>query len=131
MKRAAAKQGDRISGTDTHIVMVPGSPPAPTPLPHPFMGIVGGASLSQNVNIMKRPAAIVGSEADNMPHLPTSPGVSFQRPPGNKAKISRGSATVFINGKPVARDGDPGATCDDPADTPAGTVLALGTVMVG
>jgi uncharacterized Zn-binding protein involved in type VI secretion len=131
MKRAAAKQGDRITGTDTHIVMVPGSPPSPTPLPHPFMGLLGGQTLSQNVNIMKRPAAIVGSQADNMPHLPTSPGVSFQRAPANKATIRQGSATVFINGQPVARDGDPAATCDDPADAPAGTVLAVGTVTIG
>ena len=131
MKRAAAKQGDKVSATDTHIAMVPGTPPVPTPLPHLFMGIIGGPTLSQNVNIMKMPAAVVGSTADNMPHLPTSPSVSFQRPPTNKASISQGSATVFINGKPAARDGDPAATCNDPADTPVGTVRAVGTVMIG
>jgi uncharacterized Zn-binding protein involved in type VI secretion len=131
MKSAAAKQGDRISATDTHIVMVPGSPPAPTPLPHVFLGTIAGANLSGNVNIMKMPAAMTDSSADNMPHLPASPGASFQRAPTNKATIKRGSSTVFINGKPAARDGDPAATCNDPGDTPVGTVRAVGTVMIG
>ena len=35
MGQPAAKQGDQIVATDTHIVIVPGTPPTPTPLPHP------------------------------------------------------------------------------------------------
>ncbi len=42
-----------------------------------------------------------------------------------------GSATVRINGKPAARNGDTAITCNDPADLPAGTVIAVGTVMMG
>jgi uncharacterized Zn-binding protein involved in type VI secretion len=131
MGQPAAKQGDRVVGVDTHIVMVPGTPPVPTPLPHPFAGIISGG-LSTDVKISGRPAATVGSTADNTPpHLPTAPGTAFQRPPANKATIQQGSQTVKINGKPAARTGDKALTCNDPADQPAGTVVAAGTVMIG
>jgi uncharacterized Zn-binding protein involved in type VI secretion len=131
MGQPAAKQGDRVVAVDTHIVMVPGTPPVPTPLPHPFAGIISGG-LSTDVKISGRPAATVGSTADNTPpHLPTAPGTAFQRPPANKATIQQGSQTVKINGKPAARTGDKALTCNDPADQPAGTVVATGTVMIG
>lgn len=114
---------------DTHIVIVPG--PAPTPQPHPFAGIIGG-SLSSDVRIMGLPAATVGSTADNVPpHIPTLPGTSFQKPPANKGTVQAGSATVRINGKPAARNGDRAVTCNDPADLPVGTVVAAGTVLIG
>jgi uncharacterized Zn-binding protein involved in type VI secretion len=133
MGQPAAKQGDQITAVDTHIVMVPAppGPPVPTPLPHPFAGIING-NLSSNVKIMGRPAATVGSTADNTPpHIPTPPGVSFQKPPANKATIQMGSMTVKINGKAAARNGDTAMTCNDPADMPVGTVIAVGTVMIG
>jgi uncharacterized Zn-binding protein involved in type VI secretion len=38
---------------------------------------------------------------------------------------------VNINGKPAARNGDTAMTCNDPADLPAGTVVAVGTVAIG
>jgi len=129
MGQPAAKQGDRVTAVDTHIVMIP-SPggPVPTPLPHPFNGIIGGG-LSANVKIMGRAAAIVGSTADNMPpHIPQ--GGPFQRPPSNKAQLIVGSPTVFINRKPVVRNGDTALTCNDPVDLPVGTVVAIGTVTV-
>lgn len=132
MGQPAAKQGDRIVAVDTHIVMAP-SPggPAPTPLPHPFAGIING-NLSGNVNIMGRPAATVDSTADNTPpHVPTPPGAAFQQPPSNRATIKSGSATVRINGRMAARQGDSALTCNDPADLPAGTVTATGTVLIG
>src|SRR6266540_1641501 len=111
----AAKQGDQIVATDTHIVMVPGTPPVPTPLPHPFAGIING-NVSANVNIMGRPAATVDSTADNTPpHIPTPPGTAFQKPPANQATIQLGSPTVKINGKQAARHGDTAMTCNDPA----------------
>ncbi len=116
---------------DTHIVMVPSPGPVPTPLPHPFTGIINGG-LSGDVKIMGMPAATVDSTADNTPpHIPTPPGTSFQKPPSNKATIKMGSATVKINGKAAARNGDPAETCNDPSDLPAGTVIAVGTVMIG
>lgn len=131
MGQPAAKQGDQIVATDTHIVIVPGAPPVPTPLPHPFVGILSGG-LSSDVKIMGMPAATVDSTADNTPpHLPTPPGTAFQKPPANKATIKVGSATVKINGKAAARNGDPAATCNDPADLPVGQVIAVGTVSIG
>lgn len=131
MGQPAAKKGDQIVGVDTHIVIVPGTPPVPTPLPHPFTGIIGGG-LSSDVNIMGMPAATVDSTADNTPaHIPTPPGTTFQKPPANQATIKVGSATVKINGKMAARNGDTADTCNDPTDVPAGTVIAVGTVMIG
>ena len=133
MGQPAAKQGDQVVATDIHIVLVPAppGPPVPTPLPHPFTGIIDG-NLSSNVNIMGMPAATVTSTAeDTPPHLPTPPGTAFVKPPSNKATIILGSPTVFINNKPAARNGDVALTCNDPVDLPVGTVVAVGTVLVG
>ena len=130
MGQQAAKQGDQIIATDTHIVMIP-SPggPVPTPLPNPFVGMISGG-LSTNVKIMGMPAATLGSTADNVPpHIPQ--GGPFQKPPTNKATIMIGSPTVLINGKPAARNGDTALTCNDPVDLPIGKVIAVGTVMIG
>ncbi len=131
MGQPAAKQGDQITAVDTHIVMVPGTPPVPTPLPHPFSGIING-NLSSNVNIMGMPAATVDSTADNTPpHIPTPPGTAFQSPPANKGTIKIGSSTVNINGKSAARNGDTADTCNDPVDAPVGQVVAVSTVFIG
>lgn len=132
MPKPAAKEGDLIVGTDTHVVMVPSGPSlTPTPLPHPFSGPLRGR-LSRDVRIGGKPAATVGSTARNTPpHTPTPPGISFQKPPGNGGTIQAGSATVRINGKAAARAGDPALTCNDPADLPAGKVVAAGTVRIG
>jgi uncharacterized Zn-binding protein involved in type VI secretion len=87
-------------------------------------------SLSSDVNIQGKPAAVQGSTASNTPsHIPQ--GGPFQTPPANKATIQLGSGTVLINGKPAARTGDTALTCNDPADVPAGTVVAAGTVLIG
>jgi uncharacterized Zn-binding protein involved in type VI secretion len=126
----AAKQGDKVLGTDIHIQMMP-TPggPVPVPLPSPFIGSIDG-DLSQDVQFEGKPAATVGSTATNTPsHIPAAG--PFQKPPSNKATILQGSTTVFINSKPAARMGDPAMTCNDPADLPAGTVIAAGTVMIG
>ena len=58
-------------------------------------------------------------------------GNAFQKPPSNKATIQMGSPTVKINGKMAARNGDTAMTCNDPADLPAGTIIAVGTVFIG
>ncbi len=130
MGQPAAKQGDRIMATDTHIVLIPaGSGTIPTPLPHPFTGIIDGA-LSGDVKIMGKPAATVDSTATNTPaHVPQ--GGPFQKPPSNKGTIKMGSTTVKINGKMAARNGDMAMTCNDPADLPVGKVVAVGTVTIG
>jgi uncharacterized Zn-binding protein involved in type VI secretion len=49
----------------------------------------------------------------------------------NQGEIITGSATVLINGKPAARAGDTARTCNDPVDLPVGTVIAVGTVLIG
>lgn len=131
MGQPAAKQGDKIIATDTHIIMIPAppGPPVPTPLPHPFTGIID-AGLSPDVKIMGLPAATVNSTATNIPpHIPQ--GGPFQKPPSNKGTIKMGSITVKINGKMVARNGDIAMTCNDPTDMPVGKVIAVGTVFVG
>jgi uncharacterized Zn-binding protein involved in type VI secretion len=132
MSQPAAKQGDQITAVDIHIVLVPSvSGAVPTPLPHPFSGIIDGG-LSSDVKIMGLPAATVNSTASNTPpHLPTPPGTAFQIPPSNKATIILGSATVLINGKGAARMGDTAKTCNDPVDQPVGTVIAASTVLIG
>jgi uncharacterized Zn-binding protein involved in type VI secretion len=130
MGQPAAKQGDQVVASDIHIVMIP-SPggPIPTPLPHPFAGQLDG-SLSSDVNIEGKPAAVQGSTATNTPsHIPQ--GGPFQSPPKNQATIQLGSSTVLINGKPAARASDTALTCNDPADLPAGTVVAASTVLIG
>ena len=130
MAQPAAKQGDQVMATDIHIVMIP-SPggPIPTPLPHPFTGILDNG-LSQNVNVQGMPAATQGSTATNTPaHIPQ--GGPFQAPPKNQATVQLGSATVMVNGKPAARNGDTCMTCNDPSDLPAGTIIAASTVMIG
>jgi uncharacterized Zn-binding protein involved in type VI secretion len=130
MGQPAAKQGDQITATDTHIILIPSpSGPVPMAVPHPFNGIITG-NLSPNVKIMGRPAAMEGSTADNIPpHIPQ--GGPFQIPPTNQGQIIVGSPTVRINGKPVARHGDTALTCNDPAPQPVGTVVAIGTVLSG
>lgn len=108
-KMPAAKQGDQVVGVDTHIIMIP-TPggPVPTPLPHPFAGMLDGA-LSSSVNIMGMPAATQDSTASAMPpHIPQ--GGPFQKPPANKATIMMGSPDVMIgNGGGGSGGGSGGA----------------------
>lgn len=127
MGKAAAKEGDKITATDTHIEIVGGL--TPTPIPHDFNGTID-EELSDDVKIEGKAAATVGSTATNSPsHIPKSG--PFQSPPKNKGTIKNGSGTVKINGKAAARDGDMADTCNDPADMPVGTVKASGTVNIG
>ncbi|WMW25085.1 PAAR domain-containing protein [Methanolobus sediminis] len=131
MGMTAAKQGDQVIATDIHIVLIqaPPGPPIPVPVPHAFTGIIDG-NLSGNVKIDGMPAATVDSTATNTPyHVPQ--GGPFQKSPSNKATINMGSATVRINGKPAARNGDTAITCNDPSDMPIGTVVATGNVFIG
>lgn len=130
MTQPAAKQGDQIVATDIHIILVP-SPggPVPTPLPHPFSGILDG-NLSADVMIEGRPAATVGSTASNTPpHIPQ--GGTFQVPPTNQGTVIMGSSTVLINGRPAARNGDTAQTCADPVPNMSALVVAVGMVMIG
>ncbi len=129
MGKPAAKQGDTITAIDNHMVLVPGT--GAMLLPHTFNGSITG-NLSRTVNIMGCPAATMDSRADNIPpHTPSLPGTAFETSPSNKATIITGSSTVYIDGKPAARNQDTAITCNDPVDLPVGTVNASGTVMIG
>jgi uncharacterized Zn-binding protein involved in type VI secretion len=126
MMKPAAKANDLIIAVDTHVVIVAG---VPTPLPSLFNGkIVGG--LSTDVAIENLPAATEGSTAINTaPHIPV--GGLFAKPPTNMGSVSAGSGTVLINNKAAGRAGDPAMTCNDPADLPAGTIVATSTILIG
>lgn len=131
MGQPAAKQNDTITATDTHLIQPPGAPPPPPVLVpgHVFNGKIDG-SLSSDVKIEGQFAATVGSTATNTPsHIPI--GGTFINPPTNQATILKGSATVMINNEPAARMGDTAQTCNDPAPLPVGTVVAVGTVLIG
>lgn len=129
MGQPAAKEGDQVTATDMHTVNVPDA--GPQTLPHPFTGVLDGG-LSADVLICGRPAAVAGSTAANIPpHVPQAPGTGFARPPSNQARALAGSLTVMINDRPAVRDGDKALTCNDPVDLPAGTVTAVGTVLIG
>jgi uncharacterized Zn-binding protein involved in type VI secretion len=122
-----------ISAVDIHIILIPAppGPPIPTPLPHPFNGIID-SGCATNVFVGGRPVATVGSGATNTPaHIPQ--GGPFSVPPTNRATIMTGSMTVFIGGKGIARTGDTAITCDDVAPSaPKGIVAGTGiTVLIG
>jgi uncharacterized Zn-binding protein involved in type VI secretion len=130
VSRPAAKLGDAVVGTDTHVVLVP-SPggPVPTPAPLPFNGRISGG-CSTNVLVGGAGAAVLGSTATNLPpHV--APSGKFQVEPTNRGTIAMGSKTVLINNKPAARAGDQVLTCNDPVPAPTSVVQATGTVLVG
>jgi uncharacterized Zn-binding protein involved in type VI secretion len=137
MGQPAAKQNDRITATDTHVVMVPSaSGQVPTPLPGHVFDAPLTEGLSADVRIQGRSAAVVGSVARTnlASHMPMAPGVAFQTPPTFEGRITMGSTTVFINGKQAARAGDPAITCNDPPSPPPGlgrVVVAGPTVFIG
>jgi uncharacterized Zn-binding protein involved in type VI secretion len=129
----AAKQGDTIRGTHTHVVMVPSaSGQTPTPVVGHVFNAAIAEGLSSTVMIQGRPAAVVGSVARSnlAQHRPVSPGVAYQVPPTFEGRVTRGSATVLIQGKPAARAGDPALTCGEPPGT-AQVQVTGSTVSIG
>jgi uncharacterized Zn-binding protein involved in type VI secretion len=135
MAQPAARQTDKVAGSDTHVVLVPSPPgqPVPTSLPgHIFSGLITSGT-SADVTIEGLAAAMVDSVAQNIPpHLPVPPGTSFVTPPSNRGKVSRGSSSVTINGKAAARQGDAVRTCNDPVDVDAATIAGgARSVMIG
>ncbi|MBK6519955.1 MAG: PAAR domain-containing protein [Polyangiaceae bacterium] len=127
MSAPVAKEGDQVVGLDTHVVMVssPGGP-VPTPLPHPFSGLIQ-ENVSTTVFLDHHGVALVDSVANGSPpHVPM--GGPFQTPPSNRGTISQGSSTVFVENRAVARSGDPVRCCNDPTDQDTGHVIAAGVV---
>ena len=90
----------------------------PTPTPLPYAGQLA-LSLSTDVLINSRPAATQGSKSQQTPHIPPFP---FQRPPTNQGLVLAGSPAVLVDGRPLARLGDPVATCNDPVDAPTSVI---------
>ena len=125
----AAKQGDKIVGVDIHIIMIP-SPggPVPTPLPHPYNGMINDG-LSSTVKIMGMPAAIVGSKSTNLPpHIPQ--GGPFQSPPSNQGEIIMGSPNVLIGNGGGGGGGGTGGGGESDADTAQAETQAMHTLDV-
>jgi len=125
-----AKEGDRVVGLDTHVVMIP-SPggPVPTPMPLPFMGSID-ENVSTTTFIDNHGVALVDSVANQtVPHIP--PGGPFQTPPSNRGTVTQGSPTIFIDNRAVARATDPVKCCNDPADQETGHIVCAGTSFAG
>ncbi|MER6462013.1 PAAR domain-containing protein [Streptomyces sp. NPDC001288] len=130
MSAPLAALGDTVRGVDTHIVLVPApGGPVPTPYELPFSGpIVRGCCPT--VLTGGRPVATVGSVAVNTPvHVP--PVGTFQVPPDDLGTVETGSATVFVGGKPAARNEDLATTCNDPMRRRSSVVTATRNVFVG
>ncbi len=137
MGMGAAKLGDSIvNEADIHIVLVPSPGGAePTPQPFPFDGKIS-METSDDVRVNGRPAATVGSMANNVPpHIPSSG--AFEIPPTNLGRVMMGSASVRINGQGAARMGDLCETCHDippagpQAPSPTVVVMGMSTVNIG
>jgi uncharacterized Zn-binding protein involved in type VI secretion len=132
MSSPVARQGDPVQGLDNHVLLVP-SPagaPVPTPTQLPFAGVLRDG-LSGDVKVEGRYAALVGSVAPNQPAHVIPPNVQFAVPPANRGTVVRGSATVLVNGKALARAGDPVLTCSE-SPAPTGTIAGgSATVLAG
>ncbi len=137
----AAKNGDVVMGVDLHMVMVPTpAGPVPTPLPHPFVGVVWdplGASIAAAISQVfggGGPVAINGMFCGNTGtgvhgahHIPTPPGTAFAPNdiPGNDGSIVSGSKTVHLAGSSAGRLGSLVSTCNFPVNLPTSTCLAV------
>jgi len=114
----AAKHMDPLVGVDVHIIMIP-SPagPIPTPLPHPYVGMVFDPMdyvpiLGATVMINGLPRGLAGSSGQALPpHIPM--GGPFMKPPSNESEIFMGSATVVVDGDPQSFLALPVLSCQD------------------
>ena len=129
MSQPAAKEGDLISGTDSHQEIIPGPTGTIIQSDLPFSGPIDGG-LSSNVKINGRYAATVGSTAKNNPEHQPSKG-TFVKPPTNSGEVTTGSDKVKINNKKAARNNDQATTCNDAGNSNNSTVQASSTVYFG
>lgn len=109
------KQFDIVMGTDIHIILIP-SPggPIPTPIPHPFIGMICDPLdfVLGKILVNGIPRAQAGSGVmATAPHIPL--GGTFAKPPSNSGDIFMGSATVSAEGQPLSYMGLPTLTCQD------------------
>jgi uncharacterized Zn-binding protein involved in type VI secretion len=126
--KPVAKQGDCIVAVDVHLVIAEGGG-KPEPMSLPFNGVLV-ERLSADVLSENCAVATVGSVAKQSPGHVVSPK-TFANPPSNQGLVVVGSATVLVNNQAIARHGDTAETCNDPADAPVGSVVAVGPVLAG
>ncbi|MFE9566003.1 PAAR domain-containing protein [Streptomyces sp. NPDC006487] len=122
----AARLGDKVTGTDIHMVIPPPpSPPTPQPMPFPYQATLTGGCCP-TVRIGGKPAATLSTTATiSPPHVPPGPMAFAPQvpPPTNTGTVMKGSASVRIGGKPAARVGDTVQTCSFPAPAPNGRIM--------
>lgn len=123
-----AKRGDRVLAVDTHVEQV--TSPSGTsliPTPHPFDGKLC-ERLAGGVYVDNEPVALRHSVARAAPHTPRLG--PFVTQPSLQATLTGCSASVFVDGQGVARDGDGAKSCDD-LDAEGALVSARATVFAG
>lgn len=128
MAAPAIVQGDKITGQcPNHQIPNPSSgAPQPAP-PMPFSAPLT-IGLVMNVLIEGKPAAVENSQGLNTPpHVGLHPSDTYMAPPQQMGKITKGSATVFIGGKPAANAQSQCQCCS----VPGSLVPTVTTVMIG
>ena len=127
MGAPAIVMGDKITGQcPNHLI--PGAMGAPQPAPPmPFSAPVT-MNLVQTVLICGKAAAVVGSQGVNTPpHAGLHPSDPFMVPTTEIGKITKGSATVFIGGKPAANQQSMCTCCTIPGQlVPTCTTVLIG-----
>lgn len=129
MGQPAVVMGDKISGAcSVHQIPNPSSgAPQPAP-PMPFSATLT-QGLSTKVQIGGKAAAIVGSSGYNTPpHVGLHPSDPCMVPTSQTGRITVGSTSVLIEGKPAARSGDACMMC---AGVPGQLVGSATTVLIG
>ncbi len=120
--------GDKITGLcPLHLIPNPASGiPQPGP-PFPFSAPVTLAVVP-NVLIGSKPAAVMGCSGINTPpHVGLHPADPFMAPPMQIGRITSGSLTVMIGGKPAANVSSVATCCS----TPGTLVPTVMTVLIG
>jgi RHS repeat-associated protein len=142
---------DLVVGVDIHVHLVP-TPggPVPTPIPQPYLGLVGdpvglivatirdtAQSLltsghldlpSGPVLVNGLPATTTDESARNtplLPHLPMPPGISHVTPPSGQASFPLGAIKVMFGGNNAVRMGELALSCADPVPLPTSHVIAI------
>lgn len=114
----AAKHLDPVVGVDIHIILIPTpAGPVPTPLPHPFVGIIMdpfdyAPIIGATVFVGPFPRAQAGTAGIAVPpHIPM--GGPFAKPPGNECEMFMGSTTVLVDDEPFSYLALPALSCHD------------------
>src|SRR4051794_8148772 len=95
----AAKHLDPVLGVDTHIILIPTpAGPVPTPLPHPYVGMLLDPmdyipKVGTAIRVNGVPRAVAGTSGmATPPHIPM--GGPFAKPPTNESEMFMGSMSV-------------------------------------